>query len=149
MPITTTAISVTDIERAKEFYTECLELECKRETVDSEDRTHCYIGGEWDTAIELIETERDEEQSKSFDTVINDDGSQDLTVPKLHVSVVIQQSLEEVFDRIKDYPDCEVIQEPVVERFDGGSTHIAFVTDPDGYPIELNRRTGEDHPLPK
>jgi catechol 2,3-dioxygenase-like lactoylglutathione lyase family enzyme len=149
MPITTTAIDVSDIEESKEFYIENLGLECKRETVDSENRTHCYIGGEWETEIELIAGEGNEASDNSFGTVINEDGSQDLVVPKLHISIVIQRDMDKIFNSICDHPECEVIQEPVVERFDGGSTHIAFITDPDGYPIELNRRTGENHPLPK
>jgi len=149
MPITATAIEVTDLQRSKSFYTDALGLECKRENVDSENRTHCHIGGEWKTEIELIEVDSEEVTSKSFGTVINDDGSQTLTVPKLHISIVIQEDLNALFDRLEQDQDCEVIQEPVVERFDGGSTHIAFVSDPDGYPLELNLRTGDDHPLPK
>jgi hypothetical protein len=117
--------------------------------VDSENRTHCHVGGEWKTEIELIEVDSEAVTPKSFGTVINDDGSQTLTVPKLHISIVIQEDLNALFDRLEQDQDCEVIQEPVVERFDGGSTHIAFVSDPDGYPLELNLRTGDDHPLPK
>ena len=149
MGLVETTIRVSDPAVSKAFYADEIGLEVVRERSDGEGgERHVYLGGDTPVEIRLRYVPDEEFETPTYGHVAVDDVDQVITVPKLHLSVLLDEAVHDVYSSIVDrFGDDVVIQEPIVESFEGGESQLAFVEDPDGHPIELNYRSGSDHPL--
>ncbi|NOH78663.1 lactoylglutathione lyase [Vibrio sp. RE86] len=116
-----TMIRVTDLEKSIEFYTKVLGMRVLDRTENTQYRyTLVFVGyKEGGTTIEL---------THNWDTDQYDMGN-----AFGHLALGVED-IYAACDSIKELGG-NVTREPGPVK--GGSTHIAFITDPDGYQIEL------------
>ncbi|WCP69489.1 lactoylglutathione lyase [Vibrio tubiashii] len=116
-----TMIRVTDLEKSLEFYTKVLGMRVLDRTENTQYRyTLVFVGYEQGgTTIEL---------THNWDT-----GQYEMGNAFGHLALGVED-IYAACDQIKALGG-NVTREPGPVK--GGSTHIAFITDPDGYQIEL------------
>lgn len=116
-----TMIRVTDLDKSIEFYTKVLGMRVLDRTENTQYRyTLVFVGyEEGGTTIEL---------THNWDTDEYDTGN-----AFGHLALGVED-IYAACDSIKELGG-NVTREPGPVK--GGSTHIAFITDPDGYQIEL------------
>ncbi len=121
-----TMLPVGDLSRSVDFYTRLLGMQVLRERKDSEGGQNvAYVGyGDEGThpVLELIENTGNHEKPWA--------GHLALAVSDLPTLVKKLEAEGVRFDK------------PVVEPKSGTNTYIAFISDPDGFGIELNQRRG-------
>jgi len=113
-----TAVWVSDLERTRAFYVDALGLSHTRD-FESEGVTNFYVAGEGDAEIQFkYEPDRGTVDPGGID----------------HLAVSVDD-VDAVLDRLLAGTDTEVVEGPTtLEDLD---VYIAFVTDPDGYVVEL------------
>ncbi|QLG61750.1 VOC family protein [Halorarum salinum] len=127
MDVLHAALWVDDVEAMDEFYTEGLGLEFSREFEGSDGVRNYFLTGESDTEIQFKHDEgvdRESGPSSGFD----------------HVAIAVED-VEDRVDRLVDAFGSEVVRGPDLLADKG--IEIAFVTDPEGYVVELIERLEE------
>ena len=114
MEVLHTALDVTDMESQLDFYTELLGLEVTQEA-EMDGQRMVWVGG--DEGGELQFLEADEHAAPAGID---------------HLAVEVADTDEKVEELVLDY-GSEVLVGPM----DHADARIAFVTDPDGYGVEL------------
>lgn len=119
MDVLHTAIDVSDLDATTEFYEDALGLEYSWE-FDADGIRNYYVAGDDGTEIQFrYNTEEDVE--------IDPSGID-------HLAVSVENTEAEV-ERLLEETDTEVVKGPLyVEAADAT---VAFITDPDGYVVEL------------
>ncbi|MFA9517321.1 VOC family protein [Halopenitus sp. H-Gu1] len=113
------AMWVTDPDTMEEFYTEGLGLNRTREFVGGDGATNRFLGGEGDAEIQFeFDEEAPEEAPTGFD----------------HVGIAVED-VEETIETLTTEFESEVVRGP--KRLDDKGIRIAFLTDPEGYVVEL------------
>lgn len=123
MDVLHTAIWVSDLKKSKEFYCDGIGLEFSREFTTDDVRNY-FVAGEGGTEIQF-------KYDPNHDVTVERDG-----VDHLAVGV---DSVEETVDHLASERGAEVLKPPTLLEKTGST--IAFVTDPDGYVIELIQRS--------
>jgi catechol 2,3-dioxygenase-like lactoylglutathione lyase family enzyme len=133
-------ISVTDLDRAVEFYRDVLGLELLDQYTLSDDALSTAIGSEQITGhfaqlggetarVELIEYESEEEENG---TSTSDTHGRDVYDTGAKHLGLRTDDIESVYADLPD--DVETISEP---QTTGSGTRICFLRDPDGNAVEL------------
>jgi len=115
MDVLHVAIDVVDIETERRFYEEVLGLHKTRDFEVDGQYNYC-VGGESPAQIQFVEVEE-----KGDPAGIN------------HLSVGVT-GMDDVVAEATDEWDCELERGPMTV---GDEAKIAFVTDPEGYAVEL------------
>lgn len=122
MDVAHVAIEVADLERSKDFYEGALGLEHEKDFVGPDGVVNYFVRGETDTFVQF----KDDPEA---DGEVEPSGI-------AHVALAVED-VDEVFARVEGREDSEVRQEPTtIEDLD---VRNAFVTDPDGYVLELEQ----------
>lgn len=112
------AIWVSDLEETKEFYMDVLGLERSRESPEGDVHDY-FVKGDDGTEIQF---KYDPERTVTPDRELLD-----------HIAVEVD-AIEAMVDDARDF-GSEVLVEPYTN--DEGTASGAYVTDPDGYAVEL------------
>ncbi|MWV65578.1 lactoylglutathione lyase [Halorubrum sp. JWXQ-INN 858] len=125
MDVLHSAMWVDDVEAMDEFYTEGLGLERTREFVGGDGATNRFFAGESDAEIQLkfVEGEEDDDPT-GFD----------------HVAIAVAD-IEATIDTLGAEFGSELVRGPKLLEEKG--VRIAFVTDPEGYVVELIEEVSE------
>ena len=126
MEVLHTAINVSDLDEAKEFYLDVLGLEYDWEFTAS-DETNVYISGESQAGIQL---------SHDPDLTLPEVDPDTLDIDSEHLALLVDD-IDEVLERVEETSDRPVVVEPQVVEFEWGRSKVAFVADSDGHAIEL------------
>ncbi|WP_281193843.1 VOC family protein [Halorubrum sp. F4] len=128
MDVLHAAMWVEDVESAEAFYTEGLGLHRTREFESDDGATNRFVGGKSDTEIQFKYYADGEDpdgdgnaggdQSSGFD----------------HVAVAVDD-IEESIATLTEEFDSELLKGP--KHLEDKDIRIAFVTDPEGYTVEL------------
>ncbi|MCU4972909.1 VOC family protein [Halobacteria archaeon AArc-m2/3/4] len=124
MDVLHTAIWVDDVEAMKAFYTEGLGLEYSREFVGDDGVTNYFLTGESDTELQF---KYDEDEDESGGREVEPSGFD-------HTAIAVTEIDDTVDTLVAEY-DGSVDQEPTT--MDDMGVRISFVSDPDGYGVEL------------
>lgn len=121
MDVIHSAIWVSDIEATLEFYVEELGLEKTNDFVGGDDARNVYVRGESDTEIQFKHNpdhDLGEPATQRFD----------------HLALEVDDT-DALVERLTEETESELVRGPLDST--GVSGRIAFVTDPDGYVLEL------------
>ena len=119
MDVAHVAIWVSDLERTLEFYEGALGLEHEKDFVADGVRNY-FVRGETDTFVQF-------KHDPDEDGEVEPSGI-------AHIALAVDD-VDEAFARVEDREDSAVRQEPISRP--ELSVRNAFVTDPDGYVLEL------------
>ena len=131
MEVIHTAFRVTDLDRALEFYVDGLGFE-EKWGFEEDGVVHRYVGPEEGSDIHVFE-------DPSNPDPVAADGSDSIHTDH-SVCLLVEEDLYEVFDRLIEDTECQVMLEPTVTPFETHKNVITFVEDPDGHAIELIER---------
>jgi lactoylglutathione lyase len=113
-----TAVWVSDLDETRAFYVDALGLSHTRD-FESEGVTNFYVAGDGGAEIQFKhEPGRGAVDPSGID----------------HVAVSVDDT-DAVLDRLRAATDTEVVMGPTT--IDAVDVYVAFVTDPDGYLVEL------------
>lgn len=119
MELLHTALWVADPEPIIQFYTETLGLVESREFVGPDGATNIFLVDDSDHELQLkVDEHRDQTPPQGID----------------HIAVGVDD-VDATFQEILDRWDSEVVLEPTDGQVN--DVRIAFVTDPEGYTVEL------------
>jgi lactoylglutathione lyase len=122
-----TMVRVLDVERSIDFYTRLMGMKLLRRRESPEGRyTNCFVGYDDDSVATVIELTYNWDQKEPY-TIGSGFGHLAITMPDIH-AVCAALAKEGV----------KIPRPPGPLKF--GTTHIAFIEDPDGYKIELIQR---------
>lgn len=119
MDVLHTAIWVSDLEATREFYCDGIGLEYTRD-FETDGVRNYFVSGESDAEIQF-------KHDPSTDGHVEPDGID-------HLAVGVEDA-QATFDHLTAERGSEVVKEPTLLETTGST--IAFVTDPDGYTVEL------------
>ncbi|WP_276254409.1 VOC family protein [Halomontanus rarus] len=122
MDVLHTAIWIDDVEAMKEFYTEGLGLEYSREFVGDDGVTNYFLTGESDTELQF---KYDEDES----------GDREVEPSGFDHTAIAVTDIDDTVDALAEEYGGSVDQEPTT--MDDMGVRISFVSDPDGYGVEL------------
>lgn len=119
MDVVHTAIWVSDLDEALTFYCDGIGLRETRRREGEDGVTNCFVGGESETELQFKydRTERDVDPS-GID----------------HVAISVD-NIDEIVEKLVDRFDVEVTRGPIT--IDDLDLRVAFLTDPEGYGVEL------------
>ena len=121
MDVIHAAVWVSDVERTLEFYVDALGLQKTTEFVSGDDARNVYVSGDGDAEVQFKHKpghDLGEAATERFD----------------HIALEVDDVDAEV-DRLVAETDTELRRGPLDSS--GAGARVAFVTDPDGYVIEL------------
>ena len=119
MDVLHTAIWISDLESAKEFYLDGLGLDYSRDFSSNGVRNY-FMAGEGDAEIQFKH---------------DPNGGADVTPDGIdHLAVAVEDA-EATFTRLTEDWESDPVKEPT--KLETTGSIIAFVTDPDGYTVEL------------
>lgn len=122
MDVAHVAIWVSDLERSKGFYEGALGLEHEKDFVGPDGVVNYFVRGETDTFVQF-----------KYDP---EGDAKDGPGGMAHIALAVDD-VDAAYDRVADRGDSTVEQEPTtIEDLD---VRNAFVTDPDGYVLELEQ----------
>lgn len=140
MDVLHAAMWVEDVESTEAFYTEGLGLERTREFMSDDGATNRFVGGESDAEIQFkyyADGKDDGGSGEDGDDSGEDgDGSAAGDRPSGfdHVAVAVED-IEESITTLTEEFDSELLKGP--KHLEDKDIRIAFVTDPEGYTVEL------------
>ena len=134
MDVLHAAMWVDDVESVEAFYTEGLGLERTREFVGGDGATNRFVGGKSDTEIQFKYYADDEREDTDGDGIAGADDTDDRPTGFDHVAVAVDD-IEGSIATLTDGFDSELLRGP--KRLEDKGVRIAFVTDPEGYTVEL------------
>lgn len=120
MDVLHTAVWVSDLETMTEFYRDVFGLERSREFVGSDGVTNRFMSGESDAEIQF---KYDESEA-----IEADPGTMD------HLAVAVDD-VDRTIEEIVEEWNGDVVEGP--RTSDSSGVRIAFVTDPEGYTVEI------------
>jgi len=123
MDVLHTAIWVTDLETSKQFYEDILGLETSREFVGGDGVTNCFMTGKSSAEIQF-------KYDETIDVEISPGTMDHLAVEVQDVDATAERAVEEWGSNIIDGP----------REMEDLDIRIAFITDPEGYTIEIIQR---------
>lgn len=118
MDVLHTAVWVNDVEAMIAFYCDVLGLERSRKSVGGDGITNYFLSGESEAELQFKYDDSREIEPAGID----------------HIAIAAEDVDATVATVVED-TDSEVITEPTT--VDGANIRIAFVTDPQGYAVEL------------
>ncbi|MFC6724104.1 VOC family protein [Halobium palmae] len=115
------ALWVSDIDRTLEFYVDGLGLERTREFESGDGATNVFVAGEGETEIQF-----------KYDP----DGERALSEPDRfdHTAIAVDDT-DAAVERLVEEAEATLERGPLDS--DGANARVAFLTDPEGYGIEL------------
>ncbi|MFC5134702.1 MULTISPECIES: VOC family protein [Haloferacaceae] len=130
MDVLHAAMWVEDVESAEAFYTEGLGLHRTREFESDDGATNRFVGGKSDAEIQFKYYADDADGGDGEDN--GDDGGPASGFD--HVAVAVED-IEESIATLTEEFDSELLKGP--KHLEDKDIRIAFVTDPEGYTVEL------------
>ncbi|MGM0605924.1 MAG: VOC family protein [Halobacteriota archaeon] len=125
MDVLHSAMWVDDIESMTDFYTNGLGLEYTRDFVGGDGATNYFLAGESDTEIQFKFVEGEEDSDPTgFD----------------HVAIAVAD-VDETIETLTSEYESELVRGP--KLLADKDVRIAFLTDPEGYVVELIERRSE------
>ncbi|RAW44982.1 lactoylglutathione lyase [Halorubrum sp. 48-1-W] len=141
MDVLHVAMWVEDVESAEAFYTEGLGLERTREFESDDGATNRFVGGESDAEIQFKYYADDggddvDKDGNGDGSGGNGDGNDDGDRPSGfdHVAVAVDDIDGSIATLTEEF-DSELLKGP--KHLEDKGIRIAFVTDPEGYTVEL------------
>lgn len=122
MDVLHTAIWIDDVEAMKAFYMEGLGLEYSREFVGDDGVTNYFLTGESATELQF---KYDEDES----------GDREVEPSGFDHTAIAVTDIDDTVDALVEEYGGSVDQEPTT--MDDMGVRISFVSDPDGYGVEL------------
>lgn len=119
MDVLHTAIWVSDLEETTAFYCDGLGLEHTRDFVGDDGVTNYFVGGESDAEIQFK----------------HDDADREVEPSGIDHLAVATDDVEETVETVVEDHDSEAVKGPLT--MEDMNVAVAFVTDPDGYVVEL------------
>ncbi|WP_144900843.1 VOC family protein [Halobellus captivus] len=109
------ALNVSDMDRTLDFYENLLDLERTRET-ELDGQRMVFVGGDDGAEIQFLAVDEPQDPA-GFD----------------HLAIAVDD-VETTIEEAETEWDSTVVMEPQVI---GGDVRLAFITDPEGYHVEL------------
>lgn len=137
MDVLHAAMWVEDVESMEAFYTEGLGLERTREFVGGDGATNRFVGGESDAEIQFkyYAGDGDGDDGDGEEGDGNGDGGGDGRSAGFdHVAVAVDDIDGSIATLTEEF-DGELLRGP--KHLEDKEIRIAFVTDPEGYTVEL------------
>lgn len=121
MDVAHTAIWVSDLQETRWFYEDVLGLDHQWDFTTDDGTQNYYVGTDDGGEIQFKYRPDDDEASVTPSGID-------------HLAVTVADT-DETFHRVVEESDCDVVREPTtIQAID---TRVAFVSDPDGYTVEL------------
>jgi lactoylglutathione lyase len=120
------ALWISDWEKTKKFYVNCLDMTTRWELEDEDGIWNYYISGPDEFEVQLKEI-NESRNIKSVDCIA-------------HIAIEVDE-LDKKFDKVISKFNTKVIKTPATrESRRGNRVRIGLIQDPDGYTIELLER---------